>query len=126
MPGVGSAVLGLGGPSLSLCTVHAPGAFVDFTNVGGEGGNNPYSGIQCGRAFEQAVSINGCVATIQAHGFVHSDRPNVDFVDGTTLAIRFQKTSATGGNLDVTIATPAGKVEVHGKAIGSVVMDTCP
>lgn len=124
--GSGSAVLGLEGPAVSLCTVHGPGASVDFTNVGDEAGNSPYPEIQCGRAFGQTVAVDGCVATFRAHGFMHSDYPLVEFLDGVTIEARFQKTGATTGNLDVTVPTAGGKVEVHGKVTGPIVMTTCP
>jgi hypothetical protein len=126
--GKGSVVLGLGGPALSLCTVHVTGPLtVDFSTTP-ETGSFPYQNVQCGRAFGQAVAIDGCLATIQAHGFVHSDDPNSNVLDGMTVAVRFQKTGPASANFDATISTVAKKVDVHGKATsgGPIFMPTCP
>jgi hypothetical protein len=122
--GGGDVALGLQGPALSLCTVRGSGAFVDFTNVGDEAGETPV--FQCGRAFGQTVSLDGCVATIVAHGYVHADHPYAPYLGTMTVDVRFQKTGAATGNLDVTVWAPKGKLEVHGKATGPIVMTTCP
>jgi hypothetical protein len=125
--GVGSVVLGLGGPALSLCTAHSTAPLaVDFTTTP-ETGSFPYQNVQCGRAFGQTVAIDGCVATIKAHGFVHSDDPNSNILDGMTVAVRFQKTGTSSANFDATISTVAKKIDVHGKATtgGPILMPTC-
>jgi hypothetical protein len=126
--GKGSVAMELGGPSLSLCTVHVTGPlFVDFS-TNPETGSFPYQNVQCGRAFGQTVAIDGCVATIKAHAFVHSDDPNVNVLDGMILSVRLQKTGASTANFDATISTVGRKIEVHGKATAPspIGMPTCP
>lgn len=126
--GRGSVAMDLGGPALSLCTVHVTGPLtVDFSTAP-ETGSFPYQNVQCGRAGGQSVAIDGCLATIQAHGFVHSDDPNSNVLDGMTIAVRFQKTGPSSANVDATIATVAKKVDVHGKATSGapILMPTCP
>ena len=126
--GIGSVVLSLGGPALSLCTAHATAPLtVDFS-TSPETGSFPYQNVQCGRAFGQTVSIDGCLATIKAHGFVHSDDPNSNILDGMTVAIRFQKTGPSTASFDATVSTVAKKIEVHGKATtgAPILMPTCP
>ena len=118
----------LNGPSLSVCTSRSTGGLaIDFSAVP-ESGTFPYQNVQCGRAFGQAVSIDGCVAVLKAHGFVHSDDPNSNVLDGMTIAVRFQKTGAVTANLDVTIATVTKKVQIHGRATAAapILMPTCP
>jgi hypothetical protein len=127
-PGVGSVVMVLGGPAVSLCTVRMTGPLaVDFSTAP-ESGSFPYQHVQCGRAFAQTVAIDGCVATIKAHGFLHSDDPNSNVLDGMTIALRFQRTGPSSGNFDATISTVAKRVEIHGKATSGapIIMPTCP
>jgi hypothetical protein len=118
--GKGGVDLALGGPSLSLCTAHATAPLTS--------GSFPYQNVQCGGAGNQSVAIDGCVATIRAHGFVHSDDPNSNVLDGMTVAIRFQKTGPASANFDATISTVAKKVDIHGKATSGapIFMSTCP
>ena len=127
-PGIGSVVMVLGGPAVSLCTVRMTGSLdVDFSTAP-ESGSFPYQNVQCGRAFAQAVAIDGCVATVKAHGFLHSDDPNTNILDGMTIALRFQKTGPSSGNFDATISTVAKRIEIHGKATSEapIIMPTCP
>jgi len=118
--GNGGVALQLGGPALSLCTAHATAPLTI--------GSFPYQNVQCGGAGGQSVAIDGCVATIQAHGFVHSDDPNSNVLDGMTVALRFQKTGPASANFDATISTVAKKIDIHGKATsgGPIFMSTCP
>jgi hypothetical protein len=118
--GKGGVDLELGGPSLSLCTAHATAPLTS--------GSFPYQNVQCGGAGNQSVAIDGCIATIQAHGFVHSDDPNSNVIDGMTVAVRLQKTGTSSANFDATISTVAKKIEVHGKATSAapIFMSTCP
>jgi hypothetical protein len=97
---------------------------VDFTDVGNETGETP--SYQCGRAFGQTVTLEGCVATIRAHGFQHSDDPLAEYLGTATVDIRFQKTGPATGTLDVVDSTPAGKIEVRGAVSGTIAMSTCP
>jgi len=122
--GLGDAVLEVTGPGVSICTIHGSSAQVDWTDFGNEGGVSP--GFQCGRAYGESVSIDGCKAVIQAHGFGHSDNPLVNYFGTTTIDVTFQKKSASGGDIDVTLYTTSGKIQLKGKAVGPVTMSTCP
>jgi hypothetical protein len=98
------------------CSVHGPGA---------EEGNFPYQGVQCGMAFGNGVSINGCVAELEAHGYVHSDHPNLSYLGSTTIDVRYQKSRA-GDQMKVTIHTPKEKIQLIGKVMGAgAVMPSC-
>ncbi len=122
--GLGDVVLEVVGPGISICTVHGSSAFVDFTDVGNEGGVTPSA--QCGRAFGQSVKVDDCRATIQAHGFGHSDHPLINYLGSVTIDVDFRKRSGTTGDLDVTVHTVAGKIMLKGKVSGTITMSTCP
>lgn len=122
--GLGDAVLEVTGPGISMCTIHGSGAQVDWTDFGNEGGSSP--GFQCGRAYGESVSIDGCKAVIQAHGFGHSDNPLVNYFGTTTIEVTFQKKTSTSGDIEVTLYTTSGKIQLKGKATGPVTMSTCP
>ena len=98
------------------CSVHGPGA---------DEGNFPYQGTQCGIAFGNTVVINGCVAELEAHGYVHSDHPNVNYLGSTTIDVRYQKTR-NGDQMSVTIYTPKEKIQLTGKVTGAgATMPSC-
>src|SRR3989442_2178925 len=81
--GQGGVTLFLNGEGLSLCTVHGPGA---------DPNSFPLTQVQCGGAFGQAVSITGCRAEIEAHGFSHSDFPRAaNYLGSMTVDVPFQK-----------------------------------
>lgn len=122
--GLGDVVLEVIGPGASACTVHGSSAQVDWTNFGNEGGVSP--GFECGRAYGESVRIDDCRATIQAHGFSHSDHPLINYLGSTTLDIDFRKKSASTGDIDITIHTVAGKIMLKGKIAGPIIMSTCP
>ena len=122
--GGGDVVLGLQGPSLSVCTVHGSGADVDFTDVGNETGVTP--SFECGRAYGMTVMFQACTVTTKDHGFQHSDYPLTEYLGPTTTDIKFQKTGPSAGTLDVVDWTPAGKIEVKGPVSGTIAMSTCP
>jgi hypothetical protein len=113
----------LSGPSLSLCTVSGPGG-TPGTTVG--------TGL-CGGASFQAVSIEGCKAEIQAHGYSHSDFPfDPIYLGMMTVEIEFEKTGPNSGKLKTTVYTPKGKNEIDGvvNAVGAgggpIGISTCP
>jgi hypothetical protein len=64
--------------------------------------------------------------TAQAHGYVRSDAPGVNYLGPTTLTITFKKTGATAGALTVQAWTPLGTAQVSGKTTGPVSLSTCP
>ena len=80
-PGVGQSTLLVVGPSLSLCSASGPQAEIDYSLDGEEfPGNAPLAEIRCGTASGMAVAIDGCTASIDLHGYVHSDYPLVTYV----------------------------------------------
>ena len=109
-------------PRLSLCAAHGPGAAPD---------SFPLQDIQCtgtsGRAGQQSVALNGCVANITAHGYVHADHPNVTYLGMMTVDIRFQKDAGPDdGIVQFTVHTPKAKIKLIGSVTGTVTMSTCP
>lgn len=122
--GLGDAVMEVSGPGVSACTVHGSSAQVDWSNFGNEGGVQP--SYECGRSYGESVKIDDCKATIQAHGFSHSDHPLINYLGSTTLDIDFRKKTATTGDIDITIHTVAGKIMLKGKVSGPIIMSTCP
>jgi hypothetical protein len=114
--GVGDTNLHVGGPSLSACSVHGPGAEADSL---------PFLTIQCGEAFGQSVRVDQCVATVELHGFSHSDWPLVNYLGSSTVEVRLQRLSSTSATMDVTIYTPKEAVVLHGKLTGDVTISTC-
>ncbi len=125
--GVGDVTLLLEG-NPRACSARGPDPFIDFGAGGPDfGGNTPLPDIECGTAFVMAVAVDGCIADIELHGFVHSDHPNVTYMGMMTLDLRFHKgVGGDAGIIDVTIHTPKGITELHGSVMGTVVMDTCP
>lgn len=119
-PGMGDVRLTLSGFRLTLCTVGG-GTTTE--------GSFPLTSVRCGFAGLQAVSIEGCKAEIQAHGYSHSDFPFDPIYNGTmTVKIEFEKTGSNSGKLKVTVYTPNGKNEVDGAVAtgGPISMSTCP
>jgi len=117
-PGEGNVTLFLNGNDISLCTVHGPGADPD---------GFPLTQVQCGGAARQAVSISGCRAAIEAHGFSHSDFPReAIYLGSMTVEVSFQKTAANAGNMKVTVYTPKRAIKIEGPVTFSGSMPTCP
>jgi hypothetical protein len=71
------------------------------------------------------VAVDGCVATVEFHGFSHSDWPLVTYLGSNTADVRLQKLSGTSAKMDVTIYTPKAPIVLTGKLVGSVGFDTC-
>jgi len=120
-----SLLMGLGGNALSECSVHGPSATVDFTT---EVGNNPMPDIQCGRAFGMTVDLHGCRATLEFHGFMHSDRPTRIYLGMMTADITFEKTGANTGKMTLTLFTPKAPLVLRGTVSTPtpIIMTTCP
>jgi len=85
----------------------------------------PLTGVECGIAFGQSVSINGCVALMSFHAYVHSDSPRVNFLGPATVDVMVQK-NASGVRVNLTIYTPKTAITVQGSFTGTVGMSTCP
>ena len=113
--GRGDVDINIQGPSRA-CSVHGPGS---------DEGVFPYQATQCGIAFGNMASIDGCIADLEAHGFVHSDFPNVSYLGSTTIDVRYQKTR-NGDQVAITIYTPKEKLQLAGKVVGAgAVMPSC-
>jgi hypothetical protein len=119
-----SLVMGLQGPAISLCSVHGPGAFVDFAS---ESGNSPMQDMQCGRAFGMDVALDGCSANLEYHGFVHSDRSSRIYFGSMTADVVFRKTGDNTGTMRLTIFTPKAPMLFRGtvQSPTPIVMTTC-
>lgn len=125
LAGGGNFTLGLQGP-ISLCSTHGGGADIGTPlEDGNYAGNFPLTEIQCGTAFGMAVSIDGCTAKSEMHGYSHSDWPFYTYTGSTTIEFVFKK-SGTGGQVNVKIYTPKGPIKLAGEYSGPVIMDTCP
>lgn len=107
-----SILMGLGGPALSLCSARGPSMFVDFAT---EGGNNPLSGVQCGRGFGLGVEIDRCHARLEYHGMMHSDRSGQQYLGPISADVHFRKTGAQSGSLRVKIYAPRGPIVLSGE-----------
>lgn len=115
--GRGSTTIGMSGGQMRVCSTHGPG--IDFSGTDfAYSGNMPFASIQCGTSYGQSVVINGCRATVEAHGFMHSDAPNLAHLGSTSIAIDFKKSTT----LKITI----GGAELSGRiTAGDVTMNTC-
>jgi len=128
---VGNTTFGLLGPSESACTLHGgqPQLFPSSTPLN-YGGSAPYSQPGCGTAYAQNISIHGCVLNIQAHGFIHSDAPNIAYLGSSTIEVRYQKTkSSAQDEIQVTLNTAKGDIKLSGKVTSTggldAVMPSC-
>jgi hypothetical protein len=114
-------------PTLGICSTHGPEPDInrDFdssNNFEAPNASAPLSGIQCGTAGGMSVALNGCVADIELHGFIHSDHPRVTYIGMMTLDLHFDKTI---GEIDLTAYTPKEAIKLKGNATGAVAMSTC-
>jgi hypothetical protein len=118
-PGIGSAALLLQGGGLRVCTVQAGGNLT----LG-----QPVPTPICATAGNQAVRIDKCRATIEAHGSVHADYPHTVYLGGATIDIAFTRTAASpnsDGELEITVHTAKQAIRLKGKVTGAVTMPTC-
>jgi hypothetical protein len=125
--GLGQSTVQLLGPSISVCSTHGPTADIG-TSEDGENfsGIAPMQDIYCGTAYGMAVSIDGCTAKTELHGYSHSDYTRIAYMGQNTVELTFQKTSASGGKATLKIYTPKGIIKLDGNVSGDVQMDTCP
>lgn len=112
-PGTGSIQLMLSGGGLQVCTVNGGGGL----ELG-----QPVPTPNCGNAGGQTVRINGCQATISAHGSTHADDPHTPYIGGVTLDISFLRTVRGGGDgeLTITVHTPKRQIQLKGKLMGAL------
>jgi hypothetical protein len=132
-PGVGQATFLLEGPSISMCTANGDQANIEFEDPGGDyyghhyPGNNPLNAINCGTAYVMAVSVNGCQADIEYHGYVHSDYPLVTYMGMMTTDVNLKIGGKSGNNsINIQVYTPKKVIKLKGKFSGYYEMDTCP
>jgi len=120
-PSSGRAAFALGGSKLHVCSLRRAGSPQPQLNPSADpfayGGILPFPGLQCGTADNQSVSIKNCVATIQTHGFIHSDAPNVTYLGSVTIEVRYQvKRTPAKDEIEVKLYTPKETIKLSGKA----------
>lgn len=130
--GRGKATFQLNGPGIQLCSAH--GAGVDLGIYPGSedfSGNNPLLDLQCGTAYGQAVSIDGCTAKVELHGYSHSDYPLVTYMGPLTVDLTFRKSpvQTNSGQISLKLFTIKNPINLSGNLIdqypGPTEMDTC-
>ena len=127
----GATTIGLRGHGITICSIHGPSAdlYPNSTSFG-HGGNAPFAtptpttpGPQCGTASNQTVKIDGCTALIQAHGFTHSDAPNVNYWGSVTLDVRYMRKpgNPAADRIEINVYTPKEPVRFSGKVTGGTI-----
>ena len=86
----------------------------------------PLTTIQCGLANDIKVAINGCRATVETHGYVHSDFPFTTYSGSSTIEIDFSRRGLTNWVVEITLYTPKESIKLRGTLNGNVVVSTCP
>jgi hypothetical protein len=116
--GVGGMFFTLGGPNLSMCDAHGPGAAP---------GTNPFEGFECGGSGNVSVRVDGCEAEMETHGFVHSDHPNTVYIGSMTVDIAYhQRAGHVDGRLFVVVHTPKKSIKLMGDvSADDLEMETC-
>lgn len=116
--GVGGMFFALGGPNLSMCDAHGPGA---------EPGTTPLAGFECGGSGNVSVRVDGCEAEMETHGFIHSDHPNTVYFGSMTVEITFHRNAGNAdGRLSVVVYTPKGPITLVGDVSAEHLgMETC-
>lgn len=122
-PGRGKVTMLVFGPHLQFCTTHGP-HFNQNTDIT-EPGIKPLADVECGNAGNMSVSIEGCVADIQAHGFVHADHPFVTYLGMATFDVRVQRTRSHD-DVAITVWTPKAQIKLNGRTAGTATLSTCP
>jgi hypothetical protein len=140
----GKVTFYLEGPTpMDLCSAHGPSAYIDFGEIpdGGDpyeydySGNYPFAvvepddidAIECGTAQNMEVSIDGCQADIEFHGYIHSDYPLVTYMGMMTTDVSINIGSDPEDNkIDITVFTPKEKIKLGGNFLGDVEMENCP
>lgn len=92
--GYGDTTLLISESPARLCSVHGPSPETLAGTAFDYGSGSEDYGFECGTAFGESVSINGCKATIQTHGYVHQDHPLSNFLGTTTIDVAIIKSGA--------------------------------
>jgi len=124
--GVGNVVLQLIGPAFAICSAH--GAGVDIgpgLEDGNYAGNFPLAELQCGTAYGMPVSIDGCNAKLEMHGYSHTDYPLHPFMGPTTIEMSLRKSTYVKSQVNVKVYTPTGVIKLSGIVSDPVRMNTC-
>lgn len=125
--GVGKFTLQLLGPGISVCSTHGGGVDIGLSENGEDfAGNYPLQEIQCGTAYSMAVSVDGCTAKTELHGYSHSDYPLIIYTGSNTVELTLRKTAAESSKVSLKVFTPKGPIKLSGDVSGPVEMDTCP
>ncbi len=104
-------------PHIRTCSTHGSEL--------GDGVGFPLTTIQCGLANDIKVAINGCRATVETHGYVHSDFPFTTYSGSSTIEINLSRRGVTNWIVDITLYTPKESIKLRGTLNGSVVVSTC-
>jgi hypothetical protein len=105
-------------PNIRTCSTHGSGL--------GGGVGFPLTTIQCGLSGDIKVAINGCRATVETHGYVHSDFPFTTYSGSSTIEIDFSRRGLTNWVVEITLYTPKESIKLRGTLNGNVVVSTCP
>jgi hypothetical protein len=124
--GAGNFTLQVLGPGISICSTHGGGADIGLMlEDGSYAGNYPLTEIQCGDSYGMAVSIDGCTAKTELHGYSHSDYPLTIYSGTNTVELTFRKTGASSGHINIKVYTPKGPIKLSGNVSGPIIMSTC-
>ena len=74
------------GPAIRTCSTHGSVVGEDVF---------PLTNIECGAAGRMRVSINECKATVETHGYVHSDYPFTAYSGSATIEIKLSRKGIT-------------------------------
>ena len=125
--GAGNFTLQVSGPGISICSTHGGDADIGpQLEDGNYAGNFPLTEIQCGTSYGMAVSIDGCTAKTELHGYSHSDYPLTIYTGSNTVELTFKKTSHNTGQVSIKVFTPKGPIKLAGDVSGPIIMSTCP
>lgn len=117
--GMGDVAIAVGGNAISLCSIHGSGAGIDWST-----GVGPIPSFECGMAGGMSVAIDGCVADVSLHGFVHADHSRVTYLGTMTLDLHLVK-GASGTSVEMIVHTPKAPMKLQGVLTGPIVMGTC-
>lgn len=109
------------GIPVSGCSYHAPTVPHNIDND--NSGVDPLT-AECGRAWGQTVSVDGCIVKTSFHGYTHSDHPRINYAGPVTVDITIHKTNSKTG-VDLTVNTPKGPIQVSGTFDGTVDISSC-